>query len=194
MQPITPANLIDCLNWRYATKKFDPTKIITTETWQALTESLVLTPSSYGLQPWKFIIITNPELKAKLKPLSWNQAQVTDCSHMVVFTIKKNLTAADVDRFVERTAEVRNSSIESIAGYRNMMVADVVDGARSFNVNEWASASTSPRVVMSHTGPANGTVTGEGITNVGYKVQISGLQEAGDDYTATLTYVATPTF
>jgi hypothetical protein len=68
------------------------------------------------------------------------------------------------------------------------------DAGDEFNVNEWASASTSPRVVMSHTGPANGTGMGQGTTTVGYKVQIGGLQEAGDDYTATLTYVATPTF
>jgi len=142
MQPITTANLIDCLQWRYATKKFDPSKIIPAETWQALADSLVLTPSSYGLQPWKFIVITNPELKTQLRPLSWNQAQVTDCSHYVVFAIKKNLTAEHVDRFVARTAELRGSSIKSIEGYRNMMVADVVDGARSFNVNEWASRQT----------------------------------------------------
>jgi nitroreductase len=142
MQPITPANLIDCLNWRYATKKFDPAKIIPPATWQALAESLVLTPSSYGLQPWKFIVITNAELKSQLKPLSWNQSQVTDCSHFVVFTIKKNLTAAHVDRFVASTAEIRGTTIESMAGYRNMMVADVVDGARSFNGNEWATRQT----------------------------------------------------
>jgi nitroreductase len=142
MQPITTANLIDCLQWRYATKKFDPAKIIPAETWQALADSLVLTPSSYGLQPWKFIVITNPELKTQLRPLSWNQAQVTDCSHYVVFAIKKNLTAEHVDRFVSRTAEVRGTSTESIEGYRNMMVADVVNGARSFNVNEWASRQT----------------------------------------------------
>ena len=102
----------------------------------------MLTPSSYGLQPWKFLIVTRPELKEDLKPLSWNQAQVTDCSHYVVFAIKKNLTTADVDRFVARTAEVRNASVESITGYRNMMVSDVVYGARSFNVNEWVTRQT----------------------------------------------------
>jgi hypothetical protein len=63
-----------------------------------------------------------------------------------------------------------------------------------FGPSEYASASTTARVVMSHTGPANGTGVGEGITRVGYKVQIGSLQEAGDDYQATLTYVATPTF
>jgi nitroreductase len=142
MKPISPTDLLDALTWRYATKKFDPTKAIAPETWSALEESLVLTPSSYGLQPWKFLVITSAELKEQLKPLSWNQAQVTDCSHYVVFTIKKNLSAADVDRFVARTAQVRGGSVEDIAGYRNMMVSDVVNGARSFNVNEWATRQT----------------------------------------------------
>jgi nitroreductase len=142
MKPISTPDLLDALNWRYATKKFDPTKAISAETWSALEDALVLTPSSYGLQPWKFVVVTSPELKEKLRPLSWNQAQVTDCSHYVVFTIKKNLTAADVDRFVERTVEVRSVPADSIAGYRNMMVSDVVNGARSFNVNEWATRQT----------------------------------------------------
>lgn len=142
MKPISTTDLLDALTWRYATKKFDPAKPIAAQTWSALEESLVLTPSSYGLQPWKFLVVTSPELKEQLKPLSWNQAQVTDCSHYVVFTIKKNLTAADVDRFVERTAEVRSVPVDSITGYRNMMVSDVVEGARSFNVNEWATRQT----------------------------------------------------
>jgi nitroreductase len=139
MKPISAPDLLDALTWRYATKKFDPTKVISAETWSALEDALVLTPSSYGLQPWKFVIVTSTELKEKLRPFSWNQAQVTDCSHYVVFTIKKNLAAADVDRFVARTAEIRSVPVESIAGYRNMMVSDVVNGARSFNVNEWAT-------------------------------------------------------
>lgn len=139
MTPITTANLLESLQWRYATKKFDPNRTIDVEIWSALEESLVLTPSSYGLQPWKFLIVTNPEIKEKLKPLSWNQAQVTDCSHYVVFTIKKNLAAADVDRFVARTAEVRGVAVESIKGYRDMMVGDVVQGPRSLTVNEWAT-------------------------------------------------------
>jgi nitroreductase len=142
MKPLSTTDLLNALTWRYATKKFDPTKTIATEIWSALEDSLVLTPSSYGLQPWKFLIVTNSKLKEDLKPLSWNQAQVTDCSHYVVFTIKKNLTSADVDRFVARTAEVRSISVESITGYRNMMVSDVVYGARSFNVNEWATRQT----------------------------------------------------
>ncbi|MCY7392314.1 MAG: NAD(P)H-dependent oxidoreductase [Leptolyngbyaceae cyanobacterium CAN_BIN12] len=142
MSLTTPTELIERLNWRYATKKFDSSKTIPTDVWAALEESLVLTPSSYGLQPWKFLVVTSPDLKAQLQPLSWNQAQVGDCSHFVVFTIKKNLTAEYIDDFVARTAEVRQAEPESLAGYRKVMVSDVVYGARSLTVNEWATRQT----------------------------------------------------
>lgn len=142
MNRITTTDLLEYLKWRYATKQFDPSKIIAPEIWTALEEALVLTPSSYGLQPWKFLIVTSAELKEKLKPMSWNQSQVTDCSHYVVFAIQKNLTAAHIDRFVARTAEVRGGTVEAIANYRNLMVNDVVDGARSFHVNEWSTNQT----------------------------------------------------
>lgn len=139
MTILSPADLLEQLNWRYATKQFNPEKKIPAETWSALADALVLTPSSYGLQPWKFVVVSDAEIKETLKPLSWNQGQITECSHLVVFTIKKNLTAADVDRFIESTAQTRGDSIESLSGYRNMIVRDVVTGPRSFNVNEWAT-------------------------------------------------------
>ena len=142
MNHITTTDLREHLNWRYATKQFDPAKTITPELWTALEDALVLTPSSYGLQPWKFLIVTSPELKAQLQPFSWNQSQVTDCSHYVVFAIKKNLTAEDVDRFIARIAQVRESSIDAVAGYRNAIVSDLVDGARSFNINDWSTRQT----------------------------------------------------
>jgi nitroreductase len=139
MATLSPSVLLEQLNWRYATKQFEPNRLIDGEVWQALADSLVLTPSSYGLQPWKFIIVSDPAVKAQLRPLSWNQGQVTDCSHLVVFTIQKNLTAADVDRFIESTATTRGVPVESLAGYRNMIVSDVVQGPRSLIVNEWAA-------------------------------------------------------
>lgn len=142
MNHITTTDLLENLKWRYATKQFDPAKTIAPEIWTALEDALVLTPSSYGLQPWKFLIITSSELKEQLKPHSWNQSQVTDCSHYVVFAIKKNLTAEDVDRFIARTAEVRGGTVEAMAGYRNLIVSDLVDGARSFNINDWSTRQT----------------------------------------------------
>jgi nitroreductase len=139
MTHITTTDLLENLNWRYATKQFDPAKPIDPEIWSALEDALVLTPSSYGLQPWKFLIVTSPELKAQLQPFSWNQSQVTDCSHYVVFAIQKNMTAEHVDRFMARTAELRGGTVEAMAAYRNLIVSDLVDGTRSFSINQWST-------------------------------------------------------
>lgn len=139
MNHITPTDLLEDLKWRYATKRFDPSKSIAPEVWTALEDALVLTPSSYGLQPWKFLIVTSPEIKEQLHPFSWNQSQVTDCSHYVVFAIKKNLIAEDVDRLITRTAELRGGDVDAMAGYRNIIVSDLIHGARSFDINEWSA-------------------------------------------------------
>ena len=76
----SPAELLASLQWRYATKAFDCTRAIDPGTWQALESSLVLTPSSYGLQPWRFLVLPDPELRGRLRPHAWNQAQIPDCS------------------------------------------------------------------------------------------------------------------
>lgn len=138
MTPIAPSQLLDALNWRYATKVFDPSRTIPAETWAALEQALVLTPSSYGLQPWKFIVIQDKELRERLVPHSWRQRQVADCSHLVVMTVKKAMTEADIDAFITRVAEVRGGTPDALLGYRNMMVGDVVSGERGKWVTQWA--------------------------------------------------------
>jgi nitroreductase len=131
--------LLAQLRWRYAVKKFDATRKIAPAQWRALEEALVLTPSSYGVQPWKFVVVTDPAVREKLLPVSWNQRQVVDASHLVVMCIKKNLQPADLDAYVRRIAEVRGATVESLAKYREMMVGDLVHGARSWNINQWAA-------------------------------------------------------
>jgi nitroreductase len=139
MSIITGESLLQQLTWRYATKKFDPAKKVSTADWAVLEQALILTASSYGLQPWKFIVVTDPALKAKLRPASWNQSQVEDCSHLVVFTAKQEVSEADVDRFIARIAEVRGASVDSLAGYKGFMVGDLVNGARAAIIKEWAA-------------------------------------------------------
>jgi len=136
MSSIPGDSLLQQLNWRYATKKFDATKKLSAADWAVLEQALILTASSYGLQPWKFIVVTDPTLKAK------NQSQVEDCSHLVVFTAKQDITEADLDRFIARTAEVRNTSVESLAGYKGFMMGDLVNGARHAVIHEWAARQT----------------------------------------------------
>lgn len=131
--------LINALNWRYAVKKFDANKKIDHKTWAALEESLILTPSSYGLQPWKFLIVTNLELRRKLTAVSWNQKQVEDCSHLVVFAVKEKMDEAHIQDFVNLMGKVRGVDPSVFAGYQKMMVGDVVQGPRSKVAFEWAA-------------------------------------------------------
>ena len=139
MSPIAPETLIQALSWRYATKVFDASRTIAAPTWQALEQSLVLTPSSFGLQPYHFLVVTDPDLKAKLKAASWGQSQITDCSHLVVFLGKRVLTEADVDHYLARITEVRGGKLEDLTGYRNMMLGTLVTGPRAATVPEWAA-------------------------------------------------------
>jgi nitroreductase len=118
---LQPTHLLSALNWRYAVKKFDPTRRIPDATWAALEQALVLSPSSYGLQPWRFVVVSDPALRARLREASWKQAQVTDASHLVVFASRVGVDQADVQRYMERIAEVRGASLESLAGFQGML-------------------------------------------------------------------------
>lgn len=118
---LAPDQLIASLSWRYATKKFDPTRKIPAETWDALEASLVLTPSSFGLQPWKFIVVQDPAVRAELRGESWGQPQVTDASHYVVLTARTDLDSADIDAWIERMTEVQGSTREEIAPLEGMI-------------------------------------------------------------------------
>lgn len=134
---MTPTEALEQLRWRYATKKFDATRKIAPETWTTLEQSLVLSPSSYGLQPWKFFVVTDPAVKAQLPAHSWGQLQPQDCSHMVVMAIKKDLNEADIDRYLARIVEVRGGTTESLAGFRSMMTGSLLSGR--FDLNDWAA-------------------------------------------------------
>ncbi|MFT6792602.1 MAG: nitroreductase [Rubritalea sp.] len=114
-------DVLERLKWRYATKVFDPEKKISAELWEQVEESLILTPSSFGLQPWKFLVITDQTMKEKLLEHSWNQAQVTDCSHLVVLTALKNLDEADVERFITDTHVKRGGELIALDPYKGMM-------------------------------------------------------------------------
>ncbi len=137
--PISTQDLLTQLNWRYAVKKFDSTRTIPQNIWQTLEQSLILTPSSFGLQPWKFIVVKNPDLRAKLRGFSWNQGQITDASHLVVFAVKKNVDGIDIEHLINRIATVRKIQEEALAGYKQIMLGFVNNPDKNFDINEWAS-------------------------------------------------------
>ena len=109
------------LNWRYAVKQYDPAKKISDTDWETLEEALSLAPSSFGLQPYKFIVITDEAIREKLKPAAYGQTPITDASHLVVFAYKKTFDEKDTERFIERIAEVRGQTRESLADYENVV-------------------------------------------------------------------------
>lgn len=138
MSTITSEQLLTQLNWRYATKQFDPARKISAPDWAALEESLVLTASSFGLQPWKFVVVTDPATREKLVPVSWGQRQVADASHLVVFARKKNFSEADIAAYIQRIVAVRGVPVESLAGYNNMMVGSLFKGRDAAAREIWA--------------------------------------------------------
>lgn len=139
MNRIANSHLLEQLNWRYAVKKFDPAAKIPQQDWETLENSLVLTPSSYGLQPWKFIVVKSPEIKKELTLLSWKQSQVADCSHFVVMTHMKTMTEEHIDRYLRVISDTRGVTLESLAGFRKSMIGDLVSGGRSRVIKEWAA-------------------------------------------------------
>jgi nitroreductase len=118
---VSGADLIKQLNWRYATKKFDPARKIDDETFAILEQALRLAASSYGLQPWKFVVVTDPAVKSQLPAASYNQPQPADCSHLVVISRVAALDEAYLDHYVELTAQVRSLTIEKKQAFKGMM-------------------------------------------------------------------------
>ena len=139
MNTIDHDQLIGQLNWRYATKQFDPQRKISPQDWASLEEALVLTPSSYGLQPWKIIVVTDQPTREKLLVASWGQRQIADASHLVVFAIKKDLGEQDVDDYLDRIMKVRGAPRETLASYRDSIVGHIVKGMDETARRAWAS-------------------------------------------------------
>ena len=142
MPAMPPADLHAAMQWRCAVKAYDSTRSIPPDLWKSLEDLLVLSASSYGLQPYRFFVILDPAIRTKLKAAARGQTPVTDASHFVVFAIKKDLDAAYVERYVERIAEVRSMPVEALRRQRDTMIGDLVTGARHAWVDHWAARQT----------------------------------------------------
>jgi nitroreductase len=139
MTTFSATDLVAALNWRYATKQFDATRKISATDWAALEESLRLAPSSFGIQPWKFIVVETPALRAQLREHSWGQGQVTDASHLVVFTLKVAVDGEHLDRYFADTAKTRGTAVESLAGFRKVIDGFVAGKAAAGELASWSA-------------------------------------------------------
>ncbi len=115
------SNYIDDLNWRYATKKFDASKELSSENLETLLEAIQLTASSYGLQPYEIIVIKDAALREKLKSASWNQTQITEASEIIVFANKTHISTDYVDSYLEDIANTRSLKLEDLNGLKGML-------------------------------------------------------------------------
>ena len=115
--------IIDNLKWRYATKKFDSSKKIDQSKIDLLKEAVNLTASSYGLQPYKVLIITDPEVRQKLREAAWGQPQLTDASHVILFCNYLNVGEKEVDDYLKLRADINNLDVAESVEYGNMIKA-----------------------------------------------------------------------
>lgn len=133
----TKEHILTQLHWRYATKKFDSNRKIPEEEWNVLEKSLVLAPSSFGMEPWKFLVITHSAIRGKLVSAARNQLQVVTASHLVIFTARRHVDLSDVDALVARTAQIRNTPIEKLQALKATL-ENFINNLSQASLREWA--------------------------------------------------------
>jgi nitroreductase len=134
-------NFINNQKWRYATKKFDSSKKITSEDLAILKEAIQLSTSSYGLQPYKIIIVENPAIRAKIQPVAWGQSQIVDASHLLVFANMLNFGDDGIDAYLKNIIETRGIDVDSVKGYGYFMKMKINELPVDTR-NNWTSKQT----------------------------------------------------
>lgn len=109
--------LIEKLHWRYATKKMDPSRSVSEEKLETILQAIELTPTSSGLQPFEVFVVTDAEIRAKIQPVAWNQSQITEGSHLLVFAAWDNYTADRIDAVTDQMAAERGGRTETLDAY-----------------------------------------------------------------------------
>lgn len=134
---MTQQMIQEALDWRYATKRFDPSRAISDADWQTLAQSFTKAPSAFGVQPWKFVVVENPDVRARLREAAYNQSQITDASKIVVFLYRDSIDETYVDNHLRRVAEVRGVPPASLEGYRQSLINNLVK-ADPDKIRTWA--------------------------------------------------------
>lgn len=172
--------LNDSLKWRYATKKFDPNKKVSQENIDYIKESIQLAASSFGLQLYKVLIIEDNEIREKLKPASWNQSQVTDCSHLIVFCTYTDISPEYVDNYLKGKAETQGLEYEQIKPYGDYMKGFLEKMPQS-EIKHWTAKQT--YIALGNALAACGELQVDGCPLEGFEPdkydEILGLKEKG---------------
>lgn len=131
-------DILSKLNTRYATKVFDSTKKVSEADMEKLLEAIRLSASSYGLQPYKVLVVEDPKIRAELRKFAWDQPQITDASALLVFAVNNETNKKSVDDFINLIAQTRNLSKESLGGYNDMMTGSL-QNLNKEQVETWVS-------------------------------------------------------
>lgn len=134
-------SLLENLNWRYATKRFQKEKVLDERQIETLKQAIKLSPSSYGLQPYKVLVVSNKELKETLKPASWDQPQITECSHLFVFCQDKSYSDKLVDDYITLKADTQNLERDDLKDYADFM-KDKMGGLSDEDYLNWSGRQT----------------------------------------------------
>ena len=135
------STFIENQNWRYATKKFDATKKVSTTDLETLKEAIRLSSSSYGLQLYKVIFVENPEVRAKLQPAAWGQSQIVDASHLIIFANQTHVGETEINSYLENVSKIRNMPINDLSGYGDFMKGAINPLSEEVK-NNWTTKQT----------------------------------------------------
>jgi len=130
-------SLVNTLNWRYAVKKFNSEKKVSEEHITDLLKAMNLAPSSLGVQPYEFVVISNNQIQQQLLEHSYNQSQIVDASHVIVIAARKDLSQKYINDFITRTAEIRKIPTENLDGYKKM-ITGFAEGKSPQEIFAWA--------------------------------------------------------
>lgn len=119
------STFIENQNWRYATKKFDATKKVSTKDLEKIKEAIRLSASSYGLQPYQVFVVENPTLRAALQPVSWGQTQIVEASHLFVFANIVNVNDNHIDDYIANISQIRGLNIVDLKQYGDFMKSKI---------------------------------------------------------------------
>lgn len=130
--------IIDAMNWRYATQVYDKSKKLDDEQLNTILEAARLVPSSYGLQPWKFIVVNDAATRIKLRAAGYDQAKITDAPKLIVIAVPEVIDEAVVDEYIKSISETRKVSLESLTGFKGMLMG-VVNSMTPAERIDWAT-------------------------------------------------------
>ncbi len=123
----TSTTYLEDMNWRYATKKFDANKSLSEEVLGQMLQAVRLSASSYGLQPYKVLVLKDQELRERLQPVCWNQSQITEASHLIVIASKKEVDEELIDSYLREVSSTRNIPLRDLEGYGSFMKTKLLD-------------------------------------------------------------------